>query len=76
MSEAFEHPHNRHRESFVEVAGIRQPAPAPRFRGTPGRVQRPPARTGEHTGEILKDWGFSAAEIDALYRAGAVAGGR
>jgi len=73
MSEALRHPHNRHRSSFVEVDGIAQPAPAPRFLGTPTRVARPPARIGEHTREILKDWGFAAEEIAALDRDGAVA---
>ncbi len=72
MSEALAHPHNVHRESFVEIDGIPQPTPAPRFLGTPARVQRPPARIGEHTDAILKDWGFSAAEIADLHRAGAV----
>jgi alpha-methylacyl-CoA racemase len=73
MSETLEHPHNVHRESFVEIDGIAQPAPAPRFLGTPTRVQRPPARVGEHTEAILKDWGFSADEIADLHRSGAVA---
>jgi alpha-methylacyl-CoA racemase len=36
-------------------------------------VQRPPARVGEHTEAILKDWGFSADEIADLHRSGAVA---
>jgi alpha-methylacyl-CoA racemase len=73
MSEALSHPHNVHRESFVEIDGIAQPAPAPRFLGTPTRVQRPPARVGEHTEAILRDWGFSADEIADLHRSGAVA---
>jgi alpha-methylacyl-CoA racemase len=73
MSETLEHPHNVHRESFVEIDGIAQPAPAPRFLGTPTRVQRPPARVGEHTEAILRDWGFSADEIADLHRSGAVA---
>ncbi|MBV9153079.1 MAG: CoA transferase, partial [Alphaproteobacteria bacterium] len=73
MSEALQHPHNRHRESFVEIDGIPQPAPAPRFLGTPTRVQRPPARVGEHTDQVLRDWGFSGAEIAELHRSGAVA---
>jgi alpha-methylacyl-CoA racemase len=72
MSEALDHPHNRHRETFVAIDGIPQPAPAPRFLGTPSKVQRPPARIGEHTGAVLKDWGFSADEIAALHRSGAV----
>jgi alpha-methylacyl-CoA racemase len=72
MSEALEHPHNRHRESFIKVDGIAQPAPAPRFLGTPSRVQRPPARIGEHTDAVLKDWGFSGDEIAQLHGSGAV----
>ncbi len=72
MSEALEHKHNRHRESFVEIEGIAQPGPAPRFLGTPTRVQSPPARVGAHTDEVLRDWGFSAAEIAALHENGAV----
>src|SRR5260221_8469089 len=72
MSEALSHPHNRHRESFVELDGIAQPAPAPRFLGTPTQIQRPPARIREHTDAILKDWGFAAAEIAALHQSGAV----
>jgi alpha-methylacyl-CoA racemase len=75
-TEALAEPHNVARQSFVEVDGIRQPAPAPRFLGTPTRVQRPPARVGEHSGAVLKDWGFAAGEIDGLFRAGAVAGER
>ena len=73
MSEAMRHPHNVHRHSFVEVDGVAQPAPAPRFLATPTRVQRPPARSGEHTDEILADWGFSASEIADLHWRGAVA---
>jgi alpha-methylacyl-CoA racemase len=76
MSEAIRHEHNRHRDSFVEVEGIPQPAPAPRFLGTPTKVQRPPARVGENTDEILADWGFSAGEIAALHRSGAVKSAR
>jgi len=73
MSEALKHPHNVERGSFVDIQGIPQPGPAPRFLGTPTRVQRPPARVGEHTDQILRDWGFSAGEIAELHRAGAVA---
>ena len=71
-SEALQHPHNRARGTFVEVDGIEQPAPAPRFSRTPAAIQRPPARPGEHTEEALGDWGFSAADIAALRTAGAL----
>ena len=43
LTEAPEHPHNQHRGTFVEVAGIVQPGPAPRFSRTPGEVQPPAA---------------------------------
>ncbi|HVC51627.1 MAG TPA: CaiB/BaiF CoA-transferase family protein [Stellaceae bacterium] len=72
MSEALTHEHNRHRESFVEIDGIPQPAPAPRFSGTPTRVQMPPPRVGENTDAVLADWGFSAGEVAALHAGGAV----
>jgi alpha-methylacyl-CoA racemase len=72
MSEAFSHPHNAHRRSFVEIDGIVQPAPAPRFLGTPTQVQAPPARIGEHTDAVLRDWGFAADDIAGLHRSGAV----
>jgi alpha-methylacyl-CoA racemase len=72
MSEAIRHEHNRHRDSFVEIDGIAQPAPAPRFSGTPTNVRSRPAYAGQNTGEVLRDWGFSAAEIAALHRSGAV----
>jgi alpha-methylacyl-CoA racemase len=72
MSEAIEHPHNVHRGTFTTVAGVPQPAPAPRFSRTPGAVARPAARAGEHTDEVLAEHGVSAERIDALRRSGAV----
>lgn len=56
LAEAPQHPHNVARETFVEVEGVTQPAPAPRFSKTPGAIQRPPASPGAHNNEILKDW--------------------
>jgi alpha-methylacyl-CoA racemase len=73
MDEAPEHPHNRLRETFIEVGGVVQPAPAPRFSQTPAGVSRPPAHAGQHTDEVLGDWGFDDKEISALRSAGAVA---
>ena len=72
MEEAPKHPHNRHRDTFVEVEGVVQPGPAPRFSRTPGKVQRPPASPGEHTEEALRDWGFSSAELEKLRAQGAI----
>lgn len=59
MTEAPAHPHNRARETFVEVAGVVQPAPAPRFSRTPGTIARTAPGIGEHSEDILKDWGVS-----------------
>jgi alpha-methylacyl-CoA racemase len=74
MSEALDHPHNVARESFIEVAGLKQPAPAPRFSRTPGEVQRPPAHSGQHTDEILADWlGADDERVAKLRADGAVA---
>ena len=58
MTDAPEHPHNKHRGVFVEDFGITQPAPAPRFSRTPGRIRREPPQPGEHTEEVLKEWGI------------------
>jgi alpha-methylacyl-CoA racemase len=72
MHEAPNHPHNRMRGTFVEVEGVVQPAPAPRFSRTPSSIQRPPAKPGEHTEEALQEWGFSAAEVEQLHGCGAI----
>ena len=71
LEEAPKHPHNAARGTFVEVDGILQPAPAPRFSRTPGAIAGPPPKPGEHTDRGLADWGFTAAEIAALKQAGA-----
>ncbi len=73
MAEAPHHPHNQHRGTFVEQDGVVQPAPAPRFSRTPGAIQRPPSQPGEHTEEALRDWGFSAPELEKLRACGAIA---
>ena len=72
LTEAPAHPHNRARGTFVEVEGVVQPGPAPRFSRTPGAVSRPPARAGQHTEEALRDWGFSADDLSALRAQGAL----
>jgi alpha-methylacyl-CoA racemase len=69
LDEAPRHAHNAARQTFVEVAGVVQPAPAPRFSATPGAIQGPPPAVGAHDREALADWGFSPAEIDALFAA-------
>lgn len=74
MDEAARHPHNVERSTFVEVAGVTQPAPAPRFDRTPAEIQRPPAHAGQHTDEVLADWLDADPErIAGLRRDGTVA---
>ncbi|MFG2658540.1 CaiB/BaiF CoA transferase family protein [Streptomyces sp. NPDC048425] len=73
LAEAPHHPHLRDRGTFVEVEGVVQPAPAPRFSRTPGAIQSPPAEPGQHTDEVLGDWGFTPDELAALRMAGAIA---
>jgi len=72
LTEAPEHPHNRFRGTFTEVAGVVQPAPSPRFLGTPGSIRRPPPHPGQHGDEALTEWGLSEDEIDQLRGAGAI----
>lgn len=72
MDEAPQHPHNRARGTFVIQDSAAQPAPAPRFSRTGCRIQRPPAKVGEHSVEILRDWGIAPARIDALRKGGAI----
>lgn len=72
IAEAYEHPHNVERGTFVEVDGVRQPAPAPRFSRTPGAISSPPPHAGEHTEEVLSAWGFAADDLAALRASGAI----
>ena len=72
LDEAPSHPHNAARETFVTVEGVVQPAPAPRFSATPGVIQGPPPKIGAHNDEALGQWGFTAAEIEALKASGAL----
>jgi alpha-methylacyl-CoA racemase len=66
FSESRTHPHNRARRSFVSVAGVEQPAPAPRFSRTPAEVRRAPPERGEGGRTALADWGFVENEIKQL----------
>jgi alpha-methylacyl-CoA racemase len=72
MNEAPLHAHNRARKTFVEIAGVTQPAPAPRFSRTPGEVQSAPAASGEHSESILHSWGFSAEHVARLKTSGVI----
>jgi len=72
LHEAPAHPHNKARGTFQQREGAVQPAPAPRFSRTPAEPGLPPPLRGEHTEQVLADWGFSGAEIAALRQAGAI----
>jgi alpha-methylacyl-CoA racemase len=69
-SEARRDPHNRFRKNFVEVSGVEQPAPAPRFSRTPGAISRPGSEPGADTDQVLADWGVTG--LDRLREAGAI----
>ena len=73
MSEAAQHPHLVARGTIVEVDGVQQPAPVPRFSRTPGAIQGPGVDVGEHTDTTLADWGFTPDELAALHESGAIA---
>lgn len=73
MSEAATHPHVVARQTIVEVDGVPQPAPAPRFSATPAALSRPPAVPGEHTDEVLTDAGITAEELARLHEDGVIA---
>ena len=73
MSQARAHPHNVERNTFVDVEGAPQPAPAPRFSRTPSAVQRAPVAAGADTDTALTEWGFSPAAVAALKANGAIA---
>src|SRR5690606_36045619 len=62
IAEAAQHPHLRARASLVEVGGVLQPAPVPRFSRTPGAVAGPPVARGQGGQAAVADWGLAAAD--------------
>lgn len=76
MDEAPRHPHNQARATFATLDGVVQPGPAPRFSRTPTSINGPPPLIGEHTDEVLADWGFGQQEIARLREQGVIGGGR
>ncbi|MDF3305303.1 CaiB/BaiF CoA-transferase family protein [Rhodococcus sp. T2V] len=68
LTEAPTHPHLAARNTFVEVGGVTQPAPAPRFSRTPATIQSNPSAPGSHTREVLESWGVR--DVDSLLEQG------
>ena len=66
MSEAPQHPHIEHRNTFTRIDGVLQPATAPRFSRTRPEIKNPPPKPGQDTDAVLKDFGIGAEEIEAL----------
>ena len=57
LEESINYKHNKERETFIDIDGVIQPAPAPRFSNTPGKIQHSPVEKGKHTREIIKSIG-------------------
>jgi alpha-methylacyl-CoA racemase len=70
--EAPEHPHNRARNTFLELAGVPQPAPAPRFSRTPAARPAAAMHPGADTAAVLARWGFDGDEVRRLQDTGVV----
>jgi alpha-methylacyl-CoA racemase len=73
MAEAPHHPHNVARSTFIEIDGVAQPAPAPRFSRTPAGRPAPPRPPGDDLRAVLADWGIATGRIEALVASGALA---
>jgi alpha-methylacyl-CoA racemase len=72
LVEAAQHPHNRARETFVRIDGVTQPGPAPRFSRTAPEARGGPVVPGQHTREVLTDWGIAGEEVASLESRGIV----
>jgi alpha-methylacyl-CoA racemase len=70
LDRAPQHPHLAARAAYTSVQGVTQPAPAPRFSRTPGALSSPPAATGQHTQEALRDWGLDPQQVSELLQRG------
>jgi alpha-methylacyl-CoA racemase len=72
LQEAPQHPHNAARNSFIEVGGVPQPAPAPRCSATPADTPRAAGPPGQQGAELLRGLGYTQQQIDSLRNAGVV----
>ena len=74
LIDAATHPHNVARNSYQEVAGVLQQAPAPRFSRTPAAAIQAPRVPGEDSASVLADFGLTATEVAQLTERGVVSG--
>jgi alpha-methylacyl-CoA racemase len=74
LTDAATHPHNVARNSYQEVAGVLQQAPAPRFSRTPAAAIQAPRVPGEDSASVLADFGLTATEVAQLTEQGVVSG--
>ena len=72
LGEAPLHPHNRTRNTFIDIEGVTQPAPAPRFSRSKTTIPHAPPLIGANADEVLNGWGFAPQEIAALRKSGAL----
>jgi alpha-methylacyl-CoA racemase len=74
MKEAPRHPHNAARGTYIDIDGVTQPAPAPRFSRTPGEAAKAASAPGADSAAVLAGWGLDGAAIAALRTAGVIPG--
>lgn len=72
LTEAANHPANIARQVYVDVDGVTQPAPAPRFSRTPSQIAHGGHSCGQDTEQALQKLGFKAREISDLLASGAI----
>jgi len=72
LEEAPVHPHNIARRTFVDLEGVFQPGPAPRYSETHLDRPDPPREEGQDGEMILSDLGYAPTEIEALRSSGAL----
>jgi alpha-methylacyl-CoA racemase len=72
MSEVRHHRHHQARGTFIDDGDVWQPAPAPRFSRTSGELRSAAAAIGEHTEEVLREFGFSDEDIKKRLESGAI----
>lgn len=68
MDEASSHPHLKARQTYVDMNGVNQPGPNPRFSLTKPAASMAPAELGQHSRQILADWGLPSDAVDELCR--------